>query len=254
MLSLGLHMGVGSPRVRSSGFALTDISGLQAWYKFNTGITTSGTEVSLWDDSSGNNRKMGNITATNRRPEFTAYDNTVIFSSDKYLELNSTYGTDSDFPNTNEFTAFMAVRMPFNSGTTKINNVISGSTTNDSLSVGNLSFLTGSYYSFGGNVSDQNYAHTDSVETAFPHVNNQLFVFAVRRSGTTLEFFRNSRSNVVSSTTESNTTATFDIDVLGTKSASGTEITIAEVAVYNSGLSDANFDLVIDDIKTRVGI
>ena len=83
MLSLGLHLGVGSPRVRSSGFALTDISGLQAWYKFNTGITASGSTVSLWDDSSGNNRKMGNITATNRRPEFDSSDNTLDFSSDK---------------------------------------------------------------------------------------------------------------------------------------------------------------------------
>jgi len=247
-------MGVGSPRVRSSGFALTDISGLQAWYKFNEGILTSGTTVLTWDDSSGNNRRMGNITATNKRPVFDSSDNTVDFSTDKYMELNSTYGTDSDFPNTNQFTAFLAVRMPFNSGTTKINSIISGDTTNDNISIGNLSFLTGSYYSFGGNGSDANYTHTDSTETGFPHVNNQLFVFAVRRSGTTLELFRNSRSNVVSSTTESNTTATFDVDVLGNKSAGGTLVSIAEVAVYNSGLSDANFDLVIDDIKTRVGI
>jgi len=252
-MGLGLGFGVQKPS-RIGGFSLTNISGLTAWYKFNEGITTSGTTVLTWDDSSGNNRTMGNITATNKRPEFDSSDNTVDFSTDKYLELNSSYGTDSDFPNTNAFTAFLAVRIPFDSGTTKINSILFGGTTSDNVAIGNLSFLTGSYYSFGGNGSDANYIHTTSTETTYPHVNNELFVFAIRRIGTSLQLFRNSRSNSISQTTESNTTATADFDILGTTSAGGSNVSIAEVAVYNSGLSDADFDLVIDDIKTRVGI
>ena len=254
MLSLGLHMGVGSPRVRS-GFALTDISGLQAWYKFNTGITTSGTTVLTWDDSSGNNRRMGNITATNRRPEFDSSDNTVDFSTNRYLELNSTYGTDSDFPNSNEFTAFMAIRIPYDTSVTKISTIVSGGN-NDSATVGNLAFLPGdnSYYSFNGHGNDQNYALARSSEQTHVHVNNQLFVYAIRRTGTTMTFMRNSRSNVIISQSKTNTTATFDIDTLGTTAVGGTSVTIAEIAMYNSSLSDSDFDTVIDDIKTRVGI
>lgn len=243
-------MGVGSPRVRSSGFALTDISGLQAWYKFNTGIATSGTEVSTWDDSSGNNRRMGNITATNRRPEFTAFDNTVIFAEDRYLELNSTYGTDTVFPNTNAFTAFMAVRCPISGN--KVNPILTGSASSQSITVGNLAFVAGSLYAFNG--TNTNYSHVDTGETTHPFVSNQLAVFAIRRSGTGLEFFKNSRSNVVHSGTEIDTSTTLNLDVLGTTHSNGTQITIAEVAIYDSGLSDANFDLIMDDIKTRVGI
>jgi len=243
-------MGVGSPTVRSSGFALTDISGLQAWYKFNTGITTSGVTVLTWDDSSGNNRKMGNITATNRRPEFTAYDNTVIFSSDKYLELNSTYGTDTVFPNTNAFTAFMAIRFPISGN--KVNPILAGSASAQSITAGNLTFATGSFYAFNG--SNTNYNLTDTGDATHPFLSNQLGVFAIKREGTSLTFFKNSRSNVVETSTESDTSTTLNLDILGTTAASGTQITIAEVAVYDSGLSDANFDLVMDDIKTRVGI
>jgi hypothetical protein len=67
MLSLGLHLGVGSPRVRS-GFALTDISGLQAWYKFNTLHTLDGGALASWGDSSGNGHTLTNTGATNKRP------------------------------------------------------------------------------------------------------------------------------------------------------------------------------------------
>ena len=252
-MGLGLGFGVQKPS-RIGGFSLTKISGLTAWYKFNEGISTSGTTVLTWDDSSGNNRTMGNVTATNKRPEFDSSDNTVDFSSDKYLELNSSYGTDSDFPNTNEFTAFLAVRIPFDSGTTKINSILFGGTTNDNVAIGNLSFLTGSYYSFNGNGSDQNFSLADSSEQTHVHVNNQLFVFAIRRTGTSLTFMRNSRSNVIITSTESNTTATVDLNTLGTKAAGGSNVSIAEIAIYNSSLSDSDFDTVIDDIKTRVGI
>lgn len=248
-------LGLGQSLMSASAlqFSLADISGLTAWYKFNEGIFTTESTVTLWNDSSGNDRHMGNITATNDRPAFDSSDNTVNFADDKYLELNSTYGTDTNFPNSNEFTFFAAVRIPFNSGTTQINAVVVGQGTSDNVSIGNLNFLTGSYYAFSGNASDSNYQNTVSTETTYPHVNNELFVIAVRRAGTKLEIMRNARANVISSTTESNTSATFDLNTLSHNTASS-KVSIAELAVYNSGLSDDDFDLVINDIKTRVGI
>tara|TARA_R100001440_G_scaffold67797_1_gene89164 strand:+ start:96 stop:857 length:762 start_codon:yes stop_codon:yes gene_type:complete len=251
---LGLGFGVQKPSRIDGEFSLTNISGLTAWYKFNTGITTSGSTVTLWDDSSGNNRKMGNITATNKRPVFDSSDNTLNFTSDRFLELNSTYGTDTVFPNSNEFTAFLAVRIPFDSSTQQINPILSNSSAVDAASIGNITFFTGSFYNLIGD-TDSDYGHSDTSETVHPHVNNELFVYAIRRVGTLLQLFRNSRLNSISQTTESNTTLKFEINELGTSNAAiVNSVSIAEVAVYNSGLSDANFDSVINDIKTRVGI
>lgn len=248
-------LGLGQSLTSASAlqFSLADISGLTAWYKFNEGISTTESTVTLWNDSSGNDRHMGNITATNDRPTFDSSDNTVNFANDKYLELNSTYGTDTNFPNSNEFTFFAAVRIPFDSGTTLINAVAFGDGTNDTISIGNLNFLTGSYYQFSGGGADQNYAAGKSTETTYPHVNNELFVLAVRRAGTNLEIMRNARANVITSSTESNTSATFDLNVLSHKTSTS-KVSIAELAVYSSGLSDDDFDLAINDIKTRVGI
>lgn len=240
----------------ATAFSLTDISGLTAWYKYNEGVTSSSSVVSLWNDSSGNNRHMGNITATNKRPVVNGSDSTIGFATDRYLELGSSYGTNTDFPNSNEFTAFLAVRIPYNTATTKVNPIVVGETTLDSFTVGNLAFIPGdnSYYAFNGNGSDQNFSLADSSEQTHVHVNNQLFVFAIRRTGTSLTFMRNSRSNVIITSTESNTTATVDLNTLGTKAAGGSNVSIAEIAIYNSSLSDSDFDTVIDDIKTRVGI
>ncbi len=254
---LGINKSLVSPS-QVKAFSLLDIDGLTAWYKFNTGISTESAggevRVTLWQDSSGNTRHMGNTTATNKRPLFDSSDQTVDFVSTRYLELNSGYGTDTHFPNSNALTVICALRTPYDASTTGIFNILYGTDTNDNMSVGNLKFVTGSYYAFSGAGSDQNYAHTDSGQTTYPHVNNELFIYAVRRTGTTLELFRNNRANVVSSTTESNTSSTFDINSLGMKVGGNSEVSIAEVAVYNSGLSDKDLDAAINNIKVRVQI
>jgi hypothetical protein len=45
----------------SAAFSPSDIAGLQAWFKFNTGQA-----VSQWDDQSGNNNHLKQATATNQ--------------------------------------------------------------------------------------------------------------------------------------------------------------------------------------------
>ncbi|MDO9187121.1 MAG: hypothetical protein Q7W13_13995 [Bacteroidia bacterium] len=52
-------------------FTPLDISNLQAWYKADAGITLNGSNVSQWDDQSGNARHMIQATASNQ-PTFTA--------------------------------------------------------------------------------------------------------------------------------------------------------------------------------------
>ena len=66
-MALGLGFGVQKP-VRTGGFTLNSISGLAAWYKFNTLHTLDGNALEEWGDSSGNNRTLTNTGATNKRP------------------------------------------------------------------------------------------------------------------------------------------------------------------------------------------
>ena len=39
-------------------FLPSQLSGLKAWYRFNSGITEAGSGVSQWDDQSGNGNQM----------------------------------------------------------------------------------------------------------------------------------------------------------------------------------------------------
>ena len=58
----------------------SDETGLEAWYKFNTGITLNGSDVSAWADSSTNSFNMVQATASEQPAynsgaiEFTAAD------------------------------------------------------------------------------------------------------------------------------------------------------------------------------------
>jgi hypothetical protein len=61
--------GVGLATWLAAGVALADppTSGLQAWYKADTGVTTDGSgNVSQWNDQSGNNKHATQSTAGNQ--------------------------------------------------------------------------------------------------------------------------------------------------------------------------------------------
>lgn len=55
----------------------TDAANLAAWYKFNTGIISSGGLVSSWADQSGNGRIMSQTTGTNQPTKET--DGSILF-------------------------------------------------------------------------------------------------------------------------------------------------------------------------------
>ena len=71
MLGLGNSI-VSSPKL-GSAFSLDQISGLQAWYKFNTNITLNGSNVSAWGDSSGNGNNLTQSTASDQ-PAYNSGD------------------------------------------------------------------------------------------------------------------------------------------------------------------------------------
>ena len=62
---LALKQGLSLVSTRAlGGWQPSDETGLEAWYKFQTGISLNGSDVSRWADSSGNEFDMEQATAT----------------------------------------------------------------------------------------------------------------------------------------------------------------------------------------------
>ena len=64
MLSLRQSLSLNTIKTLGSSWNPSDETGLEAWYKFQTGITLNGSDVSAWADSSTNSFNMLQATAS----------------------------------------------------------------------------------------------------------------------------------------------------------------------------------------------
>ena len=74
------------------GIIPTDLANLEAWYRFNVGITSDAQGVSQWDDQSGNANHLLQATDTNKPSEES--DGSILFDGvDNYLQTGSLTST-----------------------------------------------------------------------------------------------------------------------------------------------------------------
>jgi len=85
MLALKQALSLVSTRALG-GWQPSDETGLEAWYKFQTGITLNGSDVSAWADSSENSFDMVQATAT-EQPAYS--DGVLTFDSGDINNLQS---------------------------------------------------------------------------------------------------------------------------------------------------------------------
>ena len=224
-------------------FQLTSVTGLKAWYKFNTGITldtNSGTEtvVLQWADSSGNTDKDMDLTlATSLTENVANYSSSTggieFRSSDKSI-LN----TDSDQLNLGAFTIFGVIDI-VESGAA--NEAILGRLGNDE-----LRFYRGS--SASGFRARINGANKDiNLDSNLP--NDKLLFTVIRASNGTI-------SVRINGTTQSNTsslaiTNLFDFLRIGNAS---TDSDVYEIAIYDNEVSADNITLIENNINIRNNI
>ena len=71
MLKLGLALSLSTIKHMGAGWEPSDEARLNAWYKYNTGITLNGSDVSSWADQSSNGFDMNQATAT-EQPAFVS--------------------------------------------------------------------------------------------------------------------------------------------------------------------------------------
>jgi len=73
MLALKQALSLVSTRALGSSWQPSDETGLEAWYKNQTGITLSGSDVAIWADSSSNSFDMAQLTRT-EQPAYNSGD------------------------------------------------------------------------------------------------------------------------------------------------------------------------------------
>ena len=98
MLALKQALSLVSTRALGSSWQPSDETGLEAWYKFNTGITLNGSDVSRWDDSSSNSFNMAQATVS-EQPAYNSGDINFTAADTQNLQL-----TGSDITLSSSFT------------------------------------------------------------------------------------------------------------------------------------------------------
>ncbi len=86
MLALKLGMSIGGSNKPMGGWTPSDETGLEAWYKFQTGITLNGSDVAVWNDSSSNSFNMRQLTLT-EQPAYNSGD--ILFTPADTQSLQS---------------------------------------------------------------------------------------------------------------------------------------------------------------------
>jgi hypothetical protein len=223
MLGLGnsLSMGV----ALDSGFALTDIAGLEMWLKNSTGVA-----VEQWDDSSGNNNHV-----TQGDPDYQAAldQGGLDFTGDEYAFTEAIAVT--------VFTAFFCIEPDDSLGAV----IFGNSGTADFLKINHN--LTNEFRIKKNNGAvDQLFDHSTELVT-----DTYILMFR-QNAGDTMTYGVNLDFDNVAF--GSSTATTITLNEFSEAAAGGINGTVLEAAMYNSTLTDEEATLVINDISARCGL
>ena len=181
-MGLGLGLGVYSSPY-TGGFSIKEISGLQAWYKFNTLHTLDGNDLEEWGDSSGNNRTLTNTIATNKRPTVEA-SGRVDWGDVSSSFMNISNGP---IPNSSAYTVIVVVEHPVaqvNRISRYLNDPSSG-VIQDTISWGTSSFNTNQTWQAVINGFGDTTTRVSLTSATGKLVNNQKTIISYRYGGGT---------------------------------------------------------------------
>ena len=123
-LALGLGINQRAENLESmSGFSIDGLSGLVAWYPFNTGQTVDSGALAEWIDASGNGHKLTNTSETNKRPTYESGRINFGNVTNSFMDIGGTV-----VPNTAPHTIFLCVELSISSST-EFSTFLAGSNT-----------------------------------------------------------------------------------------------------------------------------
>lgn len=232
---MGLGLGLGHTFDNSSSidlFNLKQVENLKAWYKFRTGLTLSGSNVTDWADSSGNTTedmdlgKVGVVTYDSGTGAlgFTDANNSVL-------------ETASDQLNLGEFTIFGVVDVDEGGAA---NEAVIGRAGNDEFRL----FRGGNNKNVRLRANGVNYDIT--MTNALP---TGKFLFTITRASDgafTIRIDGGLQGSVATDIAN-----LFDFTKIGN---GATDSRVFEIAIYNKKLSEANVEAIERNINYRVGL
>ena len=231
---IGLGNRIPSSQNPAAGSIIQTTAGLQAWYQFNTGVQYSGSNVVSWSDSSGNDNNLTQTTATNQGLKTTPLGGVHLDGTDNFMALDTAIDLTT-------FTVFAAITLDDNSLETLFGN---GSDNSDMFRINTSAWLLRTNTNaFQGSLSTAK--GTDSyVVTIFSEVGASSTKYTLRSTGEGEE----------DDVTIDN--QTFTIGDIGRLSSNAQffDGKILEVAIYNTGLSQATMQAIETDIVNRTGI
>ena len=125
---LGIGQSLMSTNV-SQGFTIDALSGLVAWYPFNTGQTEVSGALSSWADASGNSRTLINTLQTNKRPTYQSGRINFGDVTNSFMDINN-----GPVPNSVAYTLFFVVEFAVGSSTSLNTLVSTASNSNNTAS------------------------------------------------------------------------------------------------------------------------
>ena len=256
---LGFNLGLGL-KSNVGGFDLNSISGLVAWYPFNTGQTLDGTKLVEWADASGNSNTLTNTTATNKRPNVSSGLVSWQSVSGSYMDMTNFA------PATKAYSVFLVVKAPVSpSGVTRLSNFLNGSNTSgstDTIKWGDLASTSSAqlWQVFADGITDT--TSKLSTTTSVLIANEVRTIIQVRYGGGTasgdtnitieLDADGGTLATAVSQTKTNNNEETLDLKAVGINSSSSyIHGNMNEIAIYNRKVTDAEANKIRADIKAR---
>ena len=218
-------------RLHGAAFSLTDISGLQAWYKFDTNITLNGSNVSEWGDSSGNGNDLTQTTASDQ-PAYNSGDIDFDGSSD-YMALDSALDLTS-------FTIFAVIDLDDTTLETLFGNGTDGT---------DFFRLNGSAWT----IRTEGSSFQNNIGTT-AGTNKYLLTLYTDVGATSTTYYLEADGTAENNASIDN--KTFTVGDVGRNSANAQFFNgkISEVAIFNAALSTADRETVEQDIMTRNGL
>ena len=139
-LGFGLGINQRAENLESmSGFSIDSLSGLVAWYPFNTGHTLDGDALVAWADASGNSRTLTNTGATNKRP--TVESGRINWGDvpNSFMDIQN-----GAIPNSRAFSLFFVVEFAV-ANATAISRILNGSSSSSSTDTFTWATLTSTH-------------------------------------------------------------------------------------------------------------